>query len=371
MRSWKLARRGIVVLCLLVIVFAATSAWAGAPRIVHIATNNGEVLNSPIAVAPRTDVPIATTTFSLTYGPGLVANQQAKDAFDRAAARWSAVLNDPVTISIDVDVASLGAGILGQSVSMMMFGGYNTVRDLVAAGGEAAPSWGHVREAALLPNLPTGGQFTAYLPGGFSMDGTAWLSKANYRALGGSPTGSDGAITLSSDFPWDYDTSNGIDGDKYDLEGIALHEIGHILGFSSEVDYVDMILSLSLTADDVWPRPLDLFRFYVPDLEDPGFDFTLTPRDLEPGYQDSFYYGDGSVPMSTGAFAGDGYQASHWKDNLGLGSMDPTAAMGELLELSENDLIAMDMIGWDAVPEPTGLCLLAIGALGLLRRRRF
>ncbi len=370
MRSWKPACRGIVVLSLLFIVFAGTSAWAKTPRIIHIATNAGEILNSAITPAQRTDVPIAATAFSLTYGPGLGSNQQAKDAFDRAAARWSAVLNDAVTINIDVDMASLGAGILGQAMSAMMAGGYNTVRDLVAAGGEAAPSWGYAREAALLPNLPTGAQFSAYLPDGFSMDGIAWLSKANYLALGGSEPGSDGAITLSSDFAWDYDTSDGIDGDKYDIEGIAVHEIGHILGFTSEVDYVDMVLSDGGTADDVWPRPLDLFRFWTPDLDDPGFDFTLTPRDLTPGFPHSFYYGDGSAPMSTGAFAGDGYQASHWKDDLGLGIMDPTAAMGELLEISVNDLIALDLIGWDAVPEPTGLCLLAIGALGLLRRRR-
>ena len=371
MRSWKPACRGIIVLCLLFIVFAGTSAWAKAPRIVHIATNDGEILNSDITESQRLDVPIAATAFSLTYGPGLGSNQQAKDAFDRAAARWSAVLNDAVTINIDVDIASMGGGILGQSLSMMMQGGYNTVRDLVAAGGEPAPSWGYAREAALLPNLPTGAQFTAYLPDGFSMDGWAWLSKANYRALGGSVTGSDGAITLSSDFAWDYDTSDGIDGNKYDFEGIAVHEIGHILGFMSEVDYVDMVLSLGLTADDVWPRPLDLFRFYSVDLNSSGFDFTSTQRDLTPGYPHSFYYGDGSVSMSTGAFAGDGYQASHWKDNLDLGIMDPTVAMGELLEISDNDLIALDLIGWDAIPEPTGLCLLAIGAAALLRRRRF
>jgi hypothetical protein len=33
--------------------------------------------------------------------------------------------------------------------------------------------------------------------------------------------------------------------------------------------------------------------------------------------------------FSTGKTFGDGPQASHWKDSLGLGMMDPTAGTGE------------------------------------------
>ncbi len=288
----------------------------------------------------------SSTTFDLNYGIGLFANQQAKDAFDRAAARWSALLADPVEIEIDVDVASLGSGILGQTSSYMMYGDFDDVRDLVADGGEA----GDTREQALLANLPTFSQFNAYLPALFEMDGYGWLSKANYRALGGTPSGIDGEITFSTNFEWDYDPSDGIDAGKFDFEGVAVHEMGHVLGFSSEVDYVDWMLSQGRTADDVWARPLDFFRFDTADLES-GFDFTSTSRNLTPGGEHSFYYGDGSVAMSTGAYEGDARQASHWKDDLGLGMMDPTAAPGELLVISEQDLIALDLIGWDVLLE--------------------
>ena len=76
------------------------------------------------------------------------------------------------------------------------------------------------------------------------------------------------------------------------------------------------------------------------------------------GGSQSFYYGDGSIPMATGVYNGDGDQASHWKDNMNLGIMDPTAAPGEVLNISENDLIAMDLIGWEVVPEPSTIILL-------------
>jgi hypothetical protein len=47
---------------------------------------------------------------------------------------------------------------------------------------------------------------------------------------------------------------------------------------------------------------------------------------------------------------GDGYQASHWKDDLGLGIMDPTAAPGERLSISALDIEAMDVVGWNLGP---------------------
>ena len=85
--------------------------------------------------------------------------------------------------------------------------------------------------------------------------------------------------------------------------------------------------------------------------------------------------------MSTGQVNGDGRQASHWKDSLGLGLMDPTAAPGELLMVSENDLIALDLIGWDVVyssgtviPEPISMILFGTGVVSLFgvvaRRKR-
>ena len=55
--------------------------------------------------------------------------------------------------------------------------------------------------------------------------------------------------------------------------------------------------------------------------------------------------------FSTGVVHGDGRQASHWKDNLGLGIMDPTAGTGELLTVTALDLTAFDAIGWTPAPE--------------------
>ena len=82
---------------------------------------------------------------------------------------------------------------------------------------------------------------------------------------------------------------------------------------------------------------------------------------------------DGGLSPLAEFSTGSTYEASHWKDNLNLGLMDPTAGVGELLAFSENDLRALDVIGYDrVVPEPsTGVCGLAAVGLAVLGRRRF
>ena len=79
---------------------------------------------------------------------------------------------------------------------------------------------------------------------------------------------------------------------------------------------------------------------------------------------------------STGSFQGDGKQTGHWKDNAGLGIMDPTTNYGESFQVSRFDLLAFDVIGWDLkhevapLPEPSNLLLLSFGLFGLYLKRR-
>ena len=323
--------------------------------------------------------------FDLTYGSGLQSDTLAQTAFNAAAAQWSSVLRDDVTVRLDLDYAPLETGVLGATSSTELVGSYQEVRGMVVnnAGETTNP-----RENLLLPNLPTKSQFSTFLPAGFDLDQEPdtgmQLSQANYHALGGTDsrfTASDGSITFSSNFSWDFDPSDGISDGKYDFVGVAVHEIGHALGFISDVDFVDQVLENGLTSTQVRPKPMDLFRFDTADLDDENFDFTTSTREMIPGGSDSFYYGDGSALLSTGAYAGDGKQSSHWKDDLSIGIMDPTVAAGELLAISENDLILMDLIGWDVdwqlikqnfdqVPEPATAVIFALGAAVALRKRR-
>ena len=54
---------------------------------------------------------------------------------------------------------------------------------------------------------------------------------------------------------------------------------------------------------------------------------------------------------------------------LGLGIMDPTAFPGEQLVISNNDLLAFDVLGYTLIPEPGTAALLSLGALLLGFRR--
>ena len=317
-------------------------------------------------------------TINLNPGVGIAGNPTALNAFNNAAARWEALLLEPITLNLDVDMASLPPNVLGSTSSTTFFTGYDNLRNMVAADasapgdaipGHALPESDAAVEAPFLNQLPTAAQFVASRPAGVGNLVGMSATRANLLALGvapGSLTGNDGSITFSTGFSFDFDPSDGIDAGKIDFEGVATHEIGHALGFVSEVDWIDYLMATG-GSSDLYPTPLDLFRF-----DSAPTNFTTDPRNLVPGGSHILWDGrDGTaIGMSTGVYYGDGRQASHWKDNNGLGLMDPTIGYGELGVISANDLRAFDLIGWDVVPEPATLSLLLLGGLALLRRRR-
>ena len=95
------------------------------------------------------------------------------------------------------------------------------------------------------------------------------------------------------------------------------------------------------------PALFDLFRFR------PGVSmgtFGTANRILSSGGEQIFFANGDPLAFSTGrpdGTGGDGQQASHWKDNLGIGLMDPTAGSGEYADITDLDVMAFDVIGWD------------------------
>jgi hypothetical protein len=350
---------------------------------------------SSCLLASAASVPAQALTFTLNNIVGAAPGSQARMGFDAAAFFWSRVFKDNVNVSLDIGFAPLGAGILGStghnalpiSVGQTYLGLYfdqTSVFDNVAVsnlpgtsavvGGvfNGLPQIGmRVNQASNVAPASTDGiQYYSDQATRFDLDGSANnialdVSTANLKALGftldssGHPfAGADGDITFNSKFAFDFDPTDGVDAGKYDFVAVAVHEIGHALGFLSGVDYYDQLtLNVAPNANPNLPgvlddyavgSVLDLFRYNgAGELDwstssDAKF-FSLDGTDSFPG-------GSG---FSLGLKNGDLNQASHWKAPSGggcsllLGIMNPYLCKGSEGAVSGLDLVAMDTIGWD------------------------
>lgn len=310
-------------------------------------------------------------TININAGAGLAGNADALAAFNRAADSWEAVFTDLIVVNIDANLVPLGAGILGQASSVRLGAGYNTIRDAMVLDAADEASNG------IVASLPTLGQYSAYVPVGFGLSAALLGTKANLKALGfggldGMFGATDATIEFSSTFGFDFDNSNGVGAGLYDFETVAAHEIGHALGFISQVDEVDVRVATNLP-NNIIASTLDMFRFGNTTSNPTSVaEFTANPRMLVPGVAANFDDLTNEWAMSTGAFTGDGRQASHWKDdgltaNL-IGIMDPTLGTGFISPITAADIRALDLIGWDvaAVPEPAAIPVIALGIGGIL-----
>jgi hypothetical protein len=315
--------------------------------------------------------------FAFTYGSGTTLEQMV--AFETAGRLWSSYLSDNVTVNIHVELSRTlptsvaGGALMGIEVDKP----YATWRDRLAADRKSAD------DQTLHQNLPSNtDSFTAWVneigPNGMTSNkleqssNTLNLSRANAKALGirdGQDSGLDGYILMNDQlaslgFTWNYNLDGTPAANSIDFFSVALHEIGHVLGFYSGVDASGWNLTPIAELDDddddddgnsgdstdLDPRgplknatSLDMVRFSNED-----------KLDLVVGGSPFFSKNGGTTreaDYATGVnldLGGDGYQASHWKSSGGkLGIMEPDINLGTRRSVTKLDRQALDVIGWD------------------------
>lgn len=288
-------------------------------------------------------------------------NEQLQAGMRQAADQWSRYITDPVTVRLDVRVApvqELGFAV-GFTYGFPEVVSYSDLRNALVADANSIDdqvSINHLSESTNVvfrANDPDGQVYLNSEQRG--INGYFDVPRANAKALSltlsGDPNSADGEILWNEffvDHDFDYDPNDGVTGT--DFISAAVHELGHILGFYSGVDDFD---ESSLPNGPFAPTDLrefailnvpDLFRYSTDSL--PNLDLTLGG---EP-----FFSVDGGRSVNgefaTGAFNGDGTQASHWKDGHGI--MDGFIPESTSVGISTTDLRLMDIIGWDVARSP-------------------
>lgn len=326
----------------------------------------------------------------LNFNTSSTASSEATIAFEQATDAWAAEFSDGITVNLAISFSNLGSVSLANAIHNEQSNTFTEFTNAINADQISAD------DQTFAAGLPVGSSFSVYInrtteasgvdfevpyvdnDGGLN-NSTVLLTTANAKALGlRSATDSllDGGITFNSSFTWDFDRSDGIDPGAIDFVGVAMHEIGHVLGFVSGVDALDANGDgLSNDDDFTFVSSIDFLRFSS-ESESAGADIDWTADN-----RDKYLALDGgATPLlpgtshwATGFDFGDGDQASHWKDGQSIGLMSPTTGGGMLASFSATDLRAFDVIGYNrfvAVPEPGCLFVLGVVTLAAFARRR-
>jgi hypothetical protein len=319
------------------------------------------------------------TEFNFSYEPGTTLEQMI--GFEVAGQIWSSYLQDDVEVNIHIEGTNqLPERVIGGALPAIQ--AKQKYEDIFAALAQDVTS---ASDTTAIDHLSMKKEFSVAANGDTDLKKTNQLNAttANSKALGLVDSHSsqlDGYILFSdlsqsAGIQWDYNVARDTPAaaNSVDFLSVALHEIGHLLGFVSGVDNPNWLNTVLEGQQKIqnkelkgkwidnplkdeamkFANPLDLFRYS-------NESAALGKQDLSIGGEAYFSVDGGQTAIanfSSGKAAdlgGDGYQASHWQYNseAPLGILDPVLAANQQRNISAIDLSAFDAIGWDIAQSP-------------------
>lgn len=314
--------------------------------------------------------PAQATTIHLIDGDHSVAGSRADEAFRVAADFWGDMLTNDTVINIRIEFVRLPGGSMGVTSGRYLSCSIRAWEKAIARSRSRSA----IDLAARLPALSGGairgltlgtdaaGRNDMANPAPLRRDQAAarylLLNSSVAKAVGlplDDPDEIDATITLNKGYAFDFDPTDGVTLPGVDIVAVAIHEMGHALGFGSGVADFDEVAAPhgpgSATADGDFNdsarfNALDMFRYSAPGM-----------LDFRPGAETYFSLDGGRSALfgarfASGAFNGDGDQAGHFKRGatpctLSFGNMDAGRCGGQMGVVTAADLATFDAIGWN------------------------
>lgn len=276
---------------------------------------------------------------NIVYVLGAGVPAAAVPAFAAAEAYIESRFSDPITVTIAVSFASLGPGILGGTSSTYGYVSYAGSRTGLTTGADANDTiQAFLPTTSTVPVRYNGSSATV------TNETRVFWTIANYNATVGAAAGNAASMQFSTNFPFDYDPSNGITANTYSFQDVIIHETGHALGFTSGADF---------RTNDL--ETLDLFRFQRTDGSadynpDTTAEFQVRPRLVSYNKPNDDHNCD-IISAEYRMSDGSPYQCSHFLEQTpAIGLMDPALGYGQTFYpgyFTTADLTMFDAIGYD------------------------
>ncbi|HYM17215.1 MAG TPA: VCBS repeat-containing protein [Micropepsaceae bacterium] len=284
------------------------------------------------AASPVTGTANSGLTINVTYDASVSSAPVGfTTAITQVVQYFETHFSDPVTIIIavgygEVNNQRLSGGALGESLTYLEQFDYSTVRNALIA--DATTSADSSAVSSLGSTNPNGGNY--------------WVTTAEGKALGliGASNQIDGYVGFSNAAGiFDYTNSDGVSAGTYDFYGVVAHEFSEIMGRM-------LLTGVSLGNTSNSYAAYDLFHYSGSGVRN----FSAST----PGY---FSIDGGATPLNTFNTISSG-DAGDWRGDT-IDAYNAFARSGVVLPISNADVTALDVIGWDATtssspPSQTG-----------------